>query len=93
MDDTKFDRKLPSSLARAIRFEHRIHSLDVTLVLWLTASHTWVARAKLFFAPLAGRVQAGCCAFPFYTPTKPLMQVYFKYKNIYIPKLKISLIF
>ena len=29
----KFDRQLPSSLARAIRFEHRTHSPEVTLVL------------------------------------------------------------
>ena len=46
MNYTKFDWHLPSSLARAIRCEHRIHSPDVTPMLWLTASHTWVARAK-----------------------------------------------
>ena len=42
----KFDLQLASSLDHAIGFEHRIHSPEVTLVLWLTASHTWVARAK-----------------------------------------------
>ena len=29
-----------------IRFKHQIHSPEVTQVLWLTASHTWVAHAK-----------------------------------------------
>ena len=47
MNDTKFDWQLPSSLLCAICFEHQIHSPDVTLVLWLAVSHTWVACAKL----------------------------------------------
>ena len=42
----KFDWQLPSSLACAIRFEHRSHLPEVTMVLWLTASHTRVAHAK-----------------------------------------------
>ena len=46
MNDTKFDWQLPSLLARAIRFENRIHSPDVTLVLWLTANRILVARVK-----------------------------------------------
>ena len=46
MNYTKFDWQLQSSLARVIRFEYRIHSPDVTLVLWLTASHTGDSRAK-----------------------------------------------
>ena len=33
MNDTKIDRQLPSSLAHAIRFEHRTHSPEVTQVL------------------------------------------------------------
>ena len=44
---------------------------------------------SLLFAPLAVRVQAGCSAFPFYTPTKPLIRLYFKYKIVSVPKLKI----
>ena len=40
-------------------------------------------------APLAVRVQAGCSAFPFYNPTRPLIRLYFKYKTGLIPKLKI----
>ena len=46
MNDKNFDWHLPSSLAHAIPVEHRIHAPDVTLVLWLTASNTWVTRAK-----------------------------------------------
>ena len=45
------------------------------------------------FAPLAVCVHAGCSAFPLYTPTKPLIQLYFKYKTVLIPKLKIFLYF
>ena len=42
----RFDWQLPSSLARAIRPEHRTYLPEVILVLRLTASHTRVARAK-----------------------------------------------
>ena len=46
-------------------------------------------------APLAVHVQAGCSAFPFYIPTKLfiLIYMYFKYKNVLNPKLKIIFIF
>ena len=82
MNDTKFDWQLPSSLARAISVEHRIHSPYVTLVLWLKASHTWVACAK----------QASCLLhwfslftlavplFHFALPTKPLIRLNITYK-------------
>ena len=35
-------------------------------------------KASLLFVPLAVRVQAGCSAFPFNTPTKQLIRLYFK---------------
>ena len=44
--DCTFDWELPSSLSCATRFEHQFHLPEVTLVLWLIASHTWVAHAK-----------------------------------------------
>ena len=47
---------------------------------------------KPLVAQLAFRVQAGCSAFPFYTPTKPLKRLYFKYKTFVIPNLKIIII-
>ena len=50
-------------------------------------------KTTLLFAPLAVRVQAGCSAFQFYTPTKPLIQLYFKCKTVFIPKLKTIFIF
>ena len=43
-------------------------------------------KTSLLFAALAVRVQAGYSAFPFYTPTKPLILLYFKYKTVLIPK-------
>ena len=39
-------------------------------------------KTSLLFAPLAVRVKTGCSAFPFYTPTKPLIRSYFKCKNV-----------
>ena len=36
----------------------------------------------------AVRVHTGCCPFPFYTPTKPLIQLHIKYKTVLFPKLK-----
>ena len=36
---------------------------------------------RLLFAPLAVCVHTGCSAFPFYTPTKPLIQLHIKYKT------------
>ena len=47
-------------------------------------------KTSLLSAPLAVRVQAGCSAFPFYNPTKPLRRLYLKFKHILISKLKIS---
>ena len=48
---------------------------------------------KHLVAPLAVSVQAGCSAFPFYTPTQPLIQLQFKYKTILIPESKILFFF
>ena len=46
-------------------------------------------KTSLLFAPLAVCVQAGCSTFPLDTPTKLLVQLYFKYKTVLISKLKI----
>ena len=46
---------------------------------------------KPLVCSIGSRVQADCSAFPFYTPTKPLIRLYFKYKTVLIPKLKIFL--
>ena len=45
-------------------------------------------KTSLLLAPLAVRIQAGCFAFPFFTPTKPLIRLYSKYKTVLIPKFK-----
>ena len=50
-----------------------------------TPSLTW--KISLLFALLAVHVQAGCYAFPFYTPTKLLIQLYFKIKTVLFPKI------
>ena len=34
-------------------------------------------KTSLLFALLVVRVQAGCSAFPFYTPTKPVIRLYY----------------
>ena len=43
-----------------------------------------------YFAPLAVRVHTGCSVFPFYTLTKPLMQLHITFintKTVLLPKL------
>ena len=42
--------------------------------------------------PHAVRVHAGCSAFPFNTPTKPLLRSHIKYKTVVFPKLQIIFI-
>ena len=44
-------------------------------------------KTSFLFAPLAVRVHTSCLAFPFYTPTKPLIQLHIKYKTDLFPKL------
>ena len=51
-------------------------------------------KTSLLFAPLAVRVQAGCSAFPFYTPTEPfIIRLYFKYATVLIHKIKKKIFF
>ena len=50
-------------------------------------------KTSLLFAPLAVRVNAGCSAFPFYFPTKLLIQLHIKYKTVLFPKIMIIFIF
>ena len=42
-------------------------------------------KTSFLFAPLAVCVLTGCFTFPFYTPTKPLMQLHIKYKTVLFP--------
>ena len=44
-------------------------------------------KTNLLFAPSADRVHTGCSAFPFYTPTKPFIQLHIKYKTVLFPIL------
>ena len=41
---------------------------------WCCDHLSCTCKTSLLFAPLAVRVHTGCSAFPFYTPTKPLIQ-------------------
>ena len=87
MNDTKFDWQLPSSLACAIRFENRIHLPDTGVVIDSKPHLSFMCKTSFLFAPLAVHVHTGCSAFPFCTPTKPLMQLNIKYKIVLSPKL------
>ena len=64
---------------------------DIDVVIDSQSHLSRTCKTRLLFAPLEVRVQAGCSAFPFYAPTKPLKRLYFKYKTVLIPKLKIIL--
>ena len=90
-----FDKQLPSSLARAIRFEtsNSFARNDTGVVIDNETHLSRTCKSTPLFSPLAVRVQAGCFAFPFYTPTKPLIRLYLKYKTGLIPKLKMMFIF
>ena len=44
-----------------------------------------MCKTSLLFAPLAVSVQAGCSAFPFYTPAKLFIQLYSKCSTVLIP--------
>ena len=46
-----------------------------------------MCKTSILFATLAVRVQAGCSAFSFYTPTKPLIRIYYEYKTVLISEL------
>ena len=81
---------LPVQYASNIEF---IARSDTGIVIDSEPHPSRTCKASLLMAPLAVRVQAGCSTFPFYTPTKPLIRLYFKYKTVVIPKLKIISIF
>ena len=55
---------------------------------WQRATPESHVQNKPFVCSIGWRVQAGCSgtALPFYTPTKPLKRLYFKYKTVLIPK-------
>ena len=40
-------------------------------------------KTSILFVSLAVRVHTGCSAFPFYTQTKPLIQLHIKYKTVF----------
>ena len=58
---------------------------DTGVVIYSEPHPCRTCKSSLVFAPLAVRVQAGYSAFPFYTPTKLLIRLYFKCKTVPIP--------
>ena len=55
---------------------------------WQRATpETHLLNKVLMFAPLAVRVHTGWSAFPFYTPSKPLIQLHIKYNPVLFPEL------
>ena len=65
------------TLARTIRFKHRIHSPEVTQMLTVVIDSDphliRTCKTSLSFAPLVVGVHTGLSAYLFYTPTKPLI--------------------
>ena len=90
----KIDWQLPSSLARAIRFEHRPHLPEVTLVLWLTVSYTQVTRAKQASCLLHWS-SCSCWLFCFSVlhSNRTVNTIILNIKNVLFPKLLIFFIF
>ena len=62
---------------------------DTGVVIDIESHLSRICKTSLVFAALAIHIQACGHAFPFYTQTKPLIQLYFKCKTVLNPKLKI----
>ena len=77
----KYDWQLPSPLARAMGFEPQIHLARGDSGVVNDSKPHLIGKCK--FAPLAVHVHTGCSAFPFYTATKPLIQLHIKYKTVF----------
>ena len=58
---------------RSLSFNNVMITLTSARTVELASAGVVINRPLDLFAPLAVVVQAGCSAFPFYTPTKPLM--------------------
>ena len=69
----------PCNMLRTLNSFARI---DIGVVIDSEPHLSCTCKTSLLFASLAVRVKAGCSAFPFYTLTKPLLQLYFKYKIV-----------
>ena len=61
---------------------------DIGIVIDSEPHPSRTCKSSLLFAPLAVHAQAGCSAFPVYTPTKPLQLLYFKYITVLTHKLE-----
>ena len=56
-------------LYTTLRTSNSFARSDTGIVIDSESQPSRTCKANLLFAPLAVRVQAGCSAFPFYTPT------------------------
>ena len=82
---------LPVQFASNIKLIRQISDTGVVIDSQPHASR--MCKTSILSAPLAVHVQAGCSTFPFYTPTKQLKRLYFKYKTVLTTKFKIVFIF
>ena len=77
-------------LCNSLQTSNSFARCDTGVVIDSKRHLSWMCKTSFLFAPF-GCVITGYSAFPFYTLTKPLIQLYFKYKTVLIPKLKIFL--
>ena len=64
-----------------------IHQRDTGIVIDRGPHLNHTCKTSLLFAPLVVRVYNGCLAFPFYTPSKPLIRVHIKNKPVLFHQL------
>ena len=84
--------KIFETVHSLMNYTNLIDNCQAHLPMQYASNIELIRKTSLLFAPLAVRVQSGCSAFPFYTSTKPLIQLYFQYKTVLISKLKIIII-
>ena len=72
-----------TNLIDSCRTSNSIARSDTGVVIDSEPHPSRTCKTSLLFAPLAVRVYTGCSAFPFYTPTKPLIQLQIKYKTVF----------
>ena len=73
----------------ALRTSNSFSRCDTGVVIDREQHLSCTCKSSFLFAPLAVRVHIGCSAFPFWTPTKPLMRLNIKFKIVLSPKLLI----
>ena len=85
MNDINFIDSCQAHLPmQSLRTSNLFSRSDTGIVIDSEPHLSCTCKTSLLFAPLAVSVHTGCSAFPFYTPTKLLIQLHIKYKTVFL---------